>query len=67
MFDENHSGEITLGEFKNKLDALNMGFTTDEIGAILDPLGNAGTECSLSNTLGTFQGECNLGQALLGS
>lgn len=38
MFDENKSGEITLGEFKTKLDALNMGFTTDEIGAILHVL-----------------------------
>ena len=38
MFDENGSGEITLGEFKMRLDALNMGFTTDEIGAILNVL-----------------------------
>lgn len=38
MFDENHSGEITLGELKARLDSLNMGFTTDEIGAILNIL-----------------------------
>lgn len=38
MFDENESGEITLGEFKRRLDTLNMGFTTDEIGAILNAL-----------------------------
>jgi Ca2+-binding EF-hand superfamily protein len=38
MFDRNNSGEITLGEFKVRLDALNMGFTMDEIGAILHEL-----------------------------
>lgn len=38
MFDTNGSGEITLGEFKNKLEALNMDFTMDEIGAILHEL-----------------------------
>ena len=38
MFDRDHSGEITIGEFKAKLDALQMGFSVDEIGAIVNEL-----------------------------
>ena len=38
MFDTNRSGEITLGEFKSRIDALNMDFSMDEIGAILHVL-----------------------------
>jgi len=38
MFDRDNSGEITIAEFKHKLDALNMGFTVDEVGAIVNEL-----------------------------
>ena len=38
LFDSNDSDEITIGEFKNKLDSLNMGFSVDEIGAIVNEL-----------------------------
>jgi len=38
IFDQNDSGEITIGEFKSKLDALQMGLTVDEIGAIVNEL-----------------------------
>lgn len=33
-FDLNHSGEITIGMFKKKMDNFKFGFTIDEIGAI---------------------------------
>ncbi|KAL7559193.1 hypothetical protein ACA910_013200 [Epithemia clementina (nom. ined.)] len=38
MFDHDNSGEITIGEFKAKLDALQMGFSVDETGAIVNEL-----------------------------
>ena len=38
MFDRDNSGEITIVEFKNKLDALNVGFTVDEADAIVNEL-----------------------------
>lgn len=38
IFDDDMSGEVTLGEFKDNLDTLNMGFTIDEIGSILNQL-----------------------------
>jgi len=38
MFDDDHSGELTIGELKSKIDALGMGFTVDEIGAIVNEL-----------------------------
>ena len=37
-FDLNKSGEITIGQFKRKLDSLNFGFGIDEIGAIANEL-----------------------------
>ena len=43
MFDCDRSGEITIGEFKLKLDALEMGFTVDEIGAIVKELDRDGS------------------------
>lgn len=45
LFDPNETGEITIGEFKRKLDALNVGFTIDEVGAIVNELDddNSGT------------------------
>jgi Ca2+-binding EF-hand superfamily protein len=38
LFDQNKSGEITIGELKSKLDALQMGFSVDEVGAIVNEL-----------------------------
>mmetsp|Transcript_11556 Transcript_11556/g.27977 ORF Transcript_11556/g.27977 Transcript_11556/m.27977 type:complete len:368 (+) Transcript_11556:1423-2526(+) len=38
MFDDDHSGELSIGELKSKIDALGMGFTVDEIGAIVNEL-----------------------------
>ena len=38
LFDTKDTGEITIGEFKGKLDALNVGFTIDEVGAIVKEL-----------------------------
>lgn len=38
MFDPQGLGEITLGQFKSRIDALNMGFSIDEIGSILNEL-----------------------------
>mmetsp|Transcript_18487 Transcript_18487/g.35116 ORF Transcript_18487/g.35116 Transcript_18487/m.35116 type:complete len:742 (-) Transcript_18487:103-2328(-) len=38
MFDPTGSGEITLGQFKARIDALDMGFSMDEIGSILNEL-----------------------------
>lgn len=38
IFDQDNNGEITIGEFKTKLDALHMGFSVDEIGAIINEL-----------------------------
>jgi Ca2+-binding EF-hand superfamily protein len=38
LFDRNNSGEITIQEFKTKLDALYAGFTVDEVGAIVNEL-----------------------------
>mmetsp|Transcript_661 Transcript_661/g.1112 ORF Transcript_661/g.1112 Transcript_661/m.1112 type:complete len:765 (-) Transcript_661:50-2344(-) len=38
LFDKDNSGEISIGEFKHKLDALNVGFTVDEVGAIVNEL-----------------------------
>lgn len=43
ILDDNESGEITLGEFKAKLDALNIGFSIDEIGALLNRLDHDST------------------------
>ena len=51
-FDLNHSGEITIGMFKHKMDSFKFGFTIDEIGAIANELDRdrSGTIC-----LGEFQ------------
>jgi Ca2+-binding EF-hand superfamily protein len=38
MFDRDNSGEITIGEFKTKLEAFQMGFSIDEVGAIVNEL-----------------------------
>jgi Ca2+-binding EF-hand superfamily protein len=38
LFDRDSNGEITIGEFKNKLDALHLDFTVDDIGAIVNEL-----------------------------
>jgi len=38
QFDTDKSGEITLGEFKDVLEAFNVGFTVDEIGDIVNEL-----------------------------
>jgi len=45
LFDTNGSGELTIGEFKRKLDALNVGFSIDDVGAIVHELDedNSGT------------------------
>eukprot|EP00977_Amphora_coffeiformis_P006109 scaffold1323_cov160-Amphora_coffeaeformis.AAC.14 len=36
MLDADGSGEVTLGEFKDNLETLDMGFTLDDIGSILN-------------------------------
>ena len=38
QFDQDGSGEITMGEFKSLLDAFNVGFTVDEIGDLVNEL-----------------------------
>jgi Ca2+-binding EF-hand superfamily protein len=38
LFDRDSNGEITIGEFKNKLDVLHLDFTVDDIGAIVNEL-----------------------------
>jgi Ca2+-binding EF-hand superfamily protein len=38
LFDTNRNGEITIGDFKEKFDAMHMGFSVDEIGAIVNEL-----------------------------
>lgn len=38
IFDSDSNGEITIGEFKNKVDALHLEFTVDDIGAIVNEL-----------------------------
>ena len=38
QFDTDNSGEITLGEFKDVMEAFNVGFTLDEIGDIVNEL-----------------------------
>ena len=38
LFDTTGSGELTIGEFKRKLDALNVGFTVDDVGALVNEL-----------------------------
>lgn len=38
MFDENATGEITIGEFKKRLDSLHAGLTVDDVGAIVNEL-----------------------------
>lgn len=45
LFDKDDSGELTIAEFKLKLDALNVGFSVDEVGAIVNELDedNSGT------------------------
>ena len=45
MFDKDDAGEITIEEFKRKLDAFNVGFSIDEVGAIVNELDedNSGT------------------------
>lgn len=35
MFDTSHDGEITIGEMKSALEALNFGFTVDEVGSLI--------------------------------
>jgi len=42
MFDENGSGTITIGEFKQTLDAFNVGFSIDEVGEIVKALDENG-------------------------
>ena len=49
MFDEDKSGEITIEEFKRRMDALNIGFSVNEVGALINELdennnGTIGTE-----------------------
>ena len=45
LFDSDNTGEITIAEFKHKLDSLNVGFTVDEIGRIVNEMDedNSGT------------------------
>jgi Ca2+-binding EF-hand superfamily protein len=43
LFDSDSDGEITIGEFKNKVDALHLDFTVDDIGAIVNELDRART------------------------
>jgi Ca2+-binding EF-hand superfamily protein len=38
LFDDDSNGEITIGEFKDKLDALNLDFSIDDVGAIVNEL-----------------------------
>jgi Ca2+-binding EF-hand superfamily protein len=38
LFDSQGTGELTIGEFKRKLDALNVGFTVDDVGALVNEL-----------------------------
>lgn len=38
QFDQDGSGQITLGEFKNALEAFNVGYTVDEIGDLANEL-----------------------------
>jgi len=38
LFDVDECGEITVGEFKNKLEALNISFTASQIGRIINEL-----------------------------
>jgi Ca2+-binding EF-hand superfamily protein len=38
QFDQDGSGEITMGEFKQVVDAFNVGFTIDEIGDLVNEL-----------------------------
>jgi Ca2+-binding EF-hand superfamily protein len=38
QFDQDQSGEITLGEFKAVMDAFNVGFTVDEMGDLVNEL-----------------------------
>jgi Ca2+-binding EF-hand superfamily protein len=47
VFDENDSGEITIGEFKKKLEQVSKRFTVDEIGMLVNELdsNNDGTIC----------------------
>lgn len=42
MFDKEGDGQISIGEFKDALDALNLGFTIDEIGEIVRELDEDG-------------------------
>merc|ERR1719232_1344005 len=42
MFDKDDSGYITIGEFKEEVDALNVGFTVDEIGDIVNEIDEDG-------------------------
>mmetsp|Transcript_1560 Transcript_1560/g.2113 ORF Transcript_1560/g.2113 Transcript_1560/m.2113 type:complete len:654 (-) Transcript_1560:321-2282(-) len=42
MFDQNGSGTITIGEFKETLDAFNLGFSIDEVGEIVKALDEDG-------------------------
>jgi Ca2+-binding EF-hand superfamily protein len=37
-FDRDHNGQITLGEFKDVMDAFNVGFTMNEIGHLVNEL-----------------------------
>jgi len=47
VFDTNDSGELTIGEFKKKLDHASARFTVDEIGMLVNELdvNNGGTIC----------------------
>lgn len=47
VFDDNDSGELTIGEFKKKLDHVSNRFTMDEIGMLVNELdtNNGGTIC----------------------
>ena len=38
QFDQDGSGEITMGEFKSIMDTFNVGFTVDEIGELVNEL-----------------------------
>ena len=42
LFDDDDSGNLTIGEFKQRLDAINIGFTVDDIGAIVNELDSDG-------------------------
>lgn len=53
LFDEHNTGELTIAQFKDKLDALRLGFTVDEQIAIVNELDRHG-----KGTIGKKEFEC---------